>query len=118
MNEMGPLAAFTMEYQPVVSLADGAVHHYEALARFGDGSEPGQTIRRAEDLDLIIGFDLVAAGRVAEVARATPGLIFASNISARSLLTDGFVDALLAQVSVAAPGALMFEITETAELGD
>ena len=42
-----------LAYQPVVSLADGRLHHHEVLVRFGSEGSPFPTIRMAEEMDLI-----------------------------------------------------------------
>ncbi|HYD44081.1 MAG TPA: EAL domain-containing protein, partial [Phenylobacterium sp.] len=48
---------FRLVYQPVVSLKDGALHHHEALVRFGSEGSPFPAIRMAEEMDLIEALD-------------------------------------------------------------
>lgn len=122
MNHSAPakdLSAYRLEFQPVVSLADGTVHHYEALARFSDGSDPGETIRGAEDSRAIPAFDLSAARRTAAAISACARPVrVAANISGGSIAGPGFVRELLAAVSGVPAPRLLFEITETAEIHD
>lgn len=111
--------AFQLAYQPVVGLADRSLHHFEALARFdGDGS-PGETIRLAEALEMIVDFDLAVARNVAKVLSAgPPDLKVAVNVSAISLMTPRFIAALL-EATLAQPRLrprLLIEITETSRL--
>lgn len=113
--------AFSLEYQPIVSLADGATHHYEALARFS-GDSPGATIRMAEELGLIEGFDLAVAEKCVR-QMDKPGFDrahIAINVSGVSLESDAYVEALLAitERSRGARRRLLVEVTETAALTD
>ena len=113
--------AFNLAYQPVVSLADEALHHFEALARFDTYSSPADTIRLAEELDLITDFDLAVVKGVAKaLTSAEPDIRIAANISARSLTRPGFVEALLgvtAEAKALRP-RLLLEVTETVKLDD
>ena len=52
---------FQLQYQPIVDLGTRATHHFEALARLGGDTGPAETIRMAEELGLIDGFDLAVA---------------------------------------------------------
>jgi EAL domain-containing protein (putative c-di-GMP-specific phosphodiesterase class I) len=113
--------AFHLAYQPVVRMGDEGLHHYEALARFDADGSPADTIRLAEELGMIESFDLAVAEMVAAALAAAPAEVrIAVNVSARSLVREGFVDRFLA-VSGAddqARGRMLVEITETAALGD
>ena len=111
--------AFELAYQPVVSLGDGRLHHFEALARFEPGASPAGAIRFAEELDLILGFDLAAAARVVRALDAEPDARIAVNVSALSLMTPAFFEAFGAVAGLSAvSGRLMVEVTETQGLGD
>lgn len=111
--------AFELAYQPVVSLRDGRLHHFEALARFEPGASPAGAIRFAEELDLILGFDLAAAARVVGALQAEPHARIAVNVSALSLMTPAFLKAFGAIAGLSAVcGRLMVEVTETQGLGD
>lgn len=87
---------FALHYQPIVDLGSGAVHHFEALARFGPDS-PAKAICMAEELGLIEEFDLAVLEKALHKARQPGnGLIkLAVNVSAASLSTDHYVEALL-----------------------
>ena len=113
--------AFHLAYQPVVSLADERLHHFEALARFDANSSPADTIRLAEELDMIYEFDqAVLAGVVQALAASPAETRIAANISARSLTDDRFlVD--LAAATAAHPklhSRLLLEVTETRQIDD
>jgi EAL domain-containing protein (putative c-di-GMP-specific phosphodiesterase class I) len=112
---------FRLVYQPVVSLGGGAVHHYEALVRFDGDRSPFAMIRMAEELDIIEELDLAVAEQAAARIRADPdgALRLAVNVSGRTIVSANFMEAI---TRLAAPGdladRLMFEITETAAIGD
>jgi len=113
--------AFQLAYQPVVSLADTALHHFEALARFEADASPADTIRLAEELDMIADFDLTVARTVVAVLEAEPATCkIAVNLSARSLMLPRFVSAFEA-LMVSRPAIrrrLLLEVTETQALED
>ena len=110
---------FDLVYQPVVSLRSGSPAHYEVLSRFPGTGEPFGTIRMAEELEIIEGFDLAVAARTIEVLKAQPPAIkLAVNLSGRSFLQPRFMDRLLGLTASDArlKGRLIFEITESAAL--
>jgi EAL domain-containing protein (putative c-di-GMP-specific phosphodiesterase class I) len=112
---------FALVYQPVVALRGQTLHHFEALARFDADASPADTIRLAENLDLIADFDLAVASTVAQVlAKAKPDVAIAVNVSAVSLMRPGFAEAILALNSRAPKlrGRMLLELTETQELAD
>ncbi len=115
---------FQMVYQPIVSLADRRMHHYEALVRFGDDQSPFETIRLAEGVHMIGEFDLAVVQRVIDqlqTARKTgqrPEV--AVNLSGHSLESTVFMAALR---ELLAPDPdlrkqLIFEITESTQITD
>jgi EAL domain-containing protein (putative c-di-GMP-specific phosphodiesterase class I) len=114
---------FSIVFQPIVSLTDGAVHHYEALSRFpgsGAGASPAETVQFAEKLGVIAEFDLVVCERVVSVLegdkRERPSV--AVNISGRSLESAIFTAELakLAERNAHLKDQLLFEITESARI--
>ena len=113
---------FALFYQPIVDLKTRAVHHFEALARFGQSGGPASAIRMAEELALIESFDLAVAEKIVHRLRQ-PGsglLKVAVNVSGASLANDAYVAALL-KMTAAEPDnrrRLIVEVTETAALAD
>ncbi|MGH7021896.1 MAG: EAL domain-containing protein [Brevundimonas sp.] len=113
---------FALFYQPIVDLKTRAVHHFEALARFGQSGGPASAIRMAEELALIESFDLAVAEKIVHRLRQ-PGsglLKIAINVSGASLTNDAYVAALL-KMTASEPDnrrRLIVEVTETAALAD
>jgi len=114
--------AFQLQYQPIVDLATRTTHHFEALARLADAAGPAETIRMAEELGLIEGFDLAVAEKVLrQLKRPGFGLTrVAINVSGVSLARDDYVAAIL-ELTAPAPAIrkrLIVEVTETAVIQD
>ncbi|MFZ1992075.1 MAG: EAL domain-containing protein [Alphaproteobacteria bacterium] len=114
----------SIAYQPIVTLRDRRVHHWEALCRPHDEEGPSGVVRFAEQTGLAIDFDLLVVSKViAALAEANArGLkpTIALNLSARSVDNDMFLGAfrkLLDQQATICP-QLMIEITETERLTD
>lgn len=114
---------FSIVFQPIVSLADRQIHHYELLARFDkqDGS-PFDTIRFAEGVGLIKDFDLRICRQAIDYLRQRSndkGVSIAVNLSGHSLESAIFVDALMILLDEC-PGdlrpRLLFEVTESTEI--
>jgi EAL domain-containing protein (putative c-di-GMP-specific phosphodiesterase class I) len=113
--------AFHLAYQPVVDLKRNALHHFEALARFDLEASPADTIRLAEELDLILDFDLAVARTVARLLAKSPSEVkIAANVSGQSLMQPRFVEALT-EATAFQPGLrsrLLLEVTETQAITD
>ena len=113
---------FSLVYQPVVDLRTHEVDHYETFVRLGKDSSPAEAIQMAEEMDLIQDLDLAVVQAVVQqlLKPANKRLKLAANISARSLLRPAFAERLLTTLRYAQParGRLIFEITESASLGD
>jgi EAL domain-containing protein (putative c-di-GMP-specific phosphodiesterase class I) len=107
-------------FQPVVDLRTRRLHHFEALARFDEGSSPQDIIQLAEELNLITEFDLAVFRRVVEALTSAQAVQIAVNLSARSLVAPGLVEALtaLAGADLELRRRLLVEITETHALQD
>ena len=126
LNNAGALGAaikhrrFTLAYQPVVSLADGALHHHEVLVRFGSEGSPFPTIRMAEEMDLIEPLDVAILEETLDALQRDQNLILAVNVSGRSLMRDTYVNGALSLLKARpwANGRLMFELTESAAVED
>jgi EAL domain-containing protein (putative c-di-GMP-specific phosphodiesterase class I) len=113
---------FGLVYQPVVNLSNNEVDHYETFVRLGNEASPAQQIQMAEEMDMIQDLDMaVVQAVVQQLLKATnTKLRLAANISARSLMRPAFAEKLLTVMRYAQPvrGRLIFEITESAALGD
>jgi len=116
---------FDIYFQPIVDLWNNAVHHFECLLRFRDSDEsPYTTVTFAEDVGIVGELDIAVFTRVIEIMRSGLGadkaLKFSVNISGRSLTEVGTAARLMQIIHKAHDlrGRLMFELTESAELGD
>ncbi|MBL8660096.1 MAG: EAL domain-containing protein [Rhodospirillales bacterium] len=119
-------ANFEAAFQPVIDTHTGVIHHYEALARFPGirGAEgPYEQIIFAEETGLIADFDLAMTRKVLDwlSGEALDGSTrVAVNISGHSLGSSACLTALdaLLRENAWARGRLLFEITESAHLGN
>ncbi|MDB5458442.1 MAG: histidine kinase [Caulobacteraceae bacterium] len=113
---------FSLVYQPVVDLKTHKVDHYETFVRLGKEASPAEDIHMAEEMDLIQDLDLAVVQAVVQqlLKPSHTQLRLAANISARSLSRPAFAERLLTTLRYAQParGRLIFEITESAALGD
>ncbi len=115
---------FDLVYQPIVSLADGRIHHYEALLRIPGEQGPGRMIGLAEQSGLIPAFDYAIVDkllrRIKGLGDEAAGIRIAANLSARSLLDPDFLPRLLRRLEQAGEraGHLLFEVTESARIDD
>jgi EAL domain-containing protein (putative c-di-GMP-specific phosphodiesterase class I) len=119
---------FELHFQPIVSLRDGRISHYEALLRLADGpggelTAPALFLPAAERYGLIREIDRMVLGRVARLLgrdSAMSDTTIAINVSALSV-TDpsmlSYIATTLARHEVA-PERLAIEITETAAISD
>ncbi len=113
---------FALVYQPVVNLTTSEVDHYETFIRLGQEQSPSQQIQMAEEMDMIQDLDMAVVQSVVQqlLKASNSKLRLAANISARSLMRPAFAEKLLTVMRYAQPvrGRLIFEITESANLGD
>jgi EAL domain-containing protein (putative c-di-GMP-specific phosphodiesterase class I) len=119
---------FVLHYQPIMSLRDGSVSHYEALVRLADEPggglvAPGRFLPAAERYGLIREIDRMVLSQVATLLageHGKQGVRIAINCSSLSI-TDG---EMLAQIEAALalarvdPAQLVIEVTETAAISD
>jgi EAL domain-containing protein (putative c-di-GMP-specific phosphodiesterase class I)/GGDEF domain-containing protein len=125
-REITDQGKFDVAFQPIVSLADGSVHHYEALARFNKKIEnsPYQLITFAENTGIIADFDLAMCARVLGWLQAMNAQGYeysvAINVSGQSLANTAFIAALHDQLERASTvrQQILFEITESANIED
>jgi EAL domain-containing protein (putative c-di-GMP-specific phosphodiesterase class I) len=117
---------FHLEYQPIIHLADGALHHYEALLRpekglLGAASGPQDFVTLAETVGLTEELDLAVAEMALGAAKGLVGAQrIAVNASGLSMQSAGFREALfvLLDANPHAGQRLMVELTESAEIED
>jgi EAL domain-containing protein (putative c-di-GMP-specific phosphodiesterase class I) len=114
--------AFTMAYQPIVYLNTGEISHYEALTRFTQPGNTGETVEFVERFGISDAFDLAVAVKViAAVEESTvQNSHIAFNISGRTIsspATFGLLAGMLARKRALAP-RLTIEITESSEIVD
>jgi len=116
---------FELLFQPVVTLADRKLHHYEALLRpkpipgcpFGT---PQEFVTLVEALGLTDELDLAVVGLACDAALVA-SVPVAFNLSGQSVQSAAFRDRLIRQLSAhpaCRAGRLLAEMTETAEVED
>ena len=121
---------FKLVFQPIVSLADLSVHHFEALIRPGldagssDAGAPAHApqdfVMLVETLGLADELDLEVARLACEAAGRSEAVV-AFNVSGQSVQSPGFRDRLVRLLSASAAskaGLIIVEMTETAEIED
>jgi len=119
---------FVLHYQPIVSLRDGSVSHYEALVRLADEPAgrlvaPGRFLPAAERYGLIRDIDRMVLGKVLDLLggeHSEDAVAVAVNLSALSVTDTGMlaeIERRLEQSRVD-PSRLVIEITETASISD
>jgi EAL domain-containing protein (putative c-di-GMP-specific phosphodiesterase class I) len=119
---------FVLHYQPIVSLRDGSVSHYEALVRLADdpGGQlvaPGRFLPAAERYGLVREIDRMVLGKVATLLageHGERGVRIAINCSSLSITDGGMLDQIERALTYAGvdPARLMIEVTETAAISD
>jgi EAL domain-containing protein (putative c-di-GMP-specific phosphodiesterase class I) len=119
-------ADFDIAFQPIIDLATGKIAHYEALARFGGGSDrsPYELITFAENTGLISEFDYAMAQKLlawlSQAKKVGQHFRVALNLSGKSVSNPGFLkelQTLLAKHSEVRD-QLIIEITESARIKD
>jgi EAL domain-containing protein (putative c-di-GMP-specific phosphodiesterase class I) len=113
---------FMLAYQPIVGLADRAVHHYEALIRptadpANPATNPQEFVTLVEAVGLSLDLDLAVLRRGLEALRQGVRSV-AVNVSGHSIGDPAFARAVEAGVRGLAAGRLLVEVTETAEIQD
>jgi EAL domain-containing protein (putative c-di-GMP-specific phosphodiesterase class I)/GGDEF domain-containing protein len=118
---------FEVAFQPIVNTRTGAIHHFEALARFParyGNKSPFEHITLGEETGLISEFDLAMVEKLIDWMRRTQPLnsktMVAVNISGFSVGSLSYL-ARFTQVLKANPwlrGRLIVEITESSRMFD
>ncbi len=118
---------FVLHFQPIVSLDDGLVAHYEALLRLADEPgelvAPGNFLPAAERYGLIREIDRMVLEKVAALLGAQRGsqsVSIAMNLSALSVTDPAMLTHLERQLTLHGvdPSRLVIEVTETAAISD
>lgn len=120
---------FKLVFQPIMSIADGEVNHYEALLRMEDENgqvhRPDAFIPIAEQTGLIDRIDHhvlhLGINKLAEWCQQGLNISLALNLSAHALVDPELPNVLrklLAENTAARPEQLIFELTETAAVGN
>jgi EAL domain-containing protein (putative c-di-GMP-specific phosphodiesterase class I)/PAS domain-containing protein len=115
-------ARFKLHFQPVVSLADRKLHHYEALLRLPPGRDSldlstQEFVVTAELLGLAVSLDKAVFRMAAEALRGC-GERIAVNISGLSIVDPDMPDFLIQIAARNDSGRLLVELTETAAIPD
>jgi EAL domain-containing protein (putative c-di-GMP-specific phosphodiesterase class I) len=120
--------SFILHYQPIVSLRDGEVSHYEALVRLADDPSgqpvaPGRFLPAAERYGLIREIDRVVLAQTIELLAGEHGerdTRIAINCSSLSITDGGMLDEIERRLAHARvdPARLVIEVTETAAISD
>lgn len=113
---------FKLAYQPIVSVIDRQVHHYEALLRpISDtahaAANTGEFVALVEAVGLSQALDCAVLQRSTNALRQS-GHVIAVNISGDSIVDPAFTKRLLETAQTAPQGRLVIELTETAEIRD
>ena len=113
---------FDLAYQPIVSLNDGRVHHYEALLRPHTrpgipAASPQEFVTLAETVGLSVELDLAVLRKALDMVSQC-GASIAVNVSGDSITLPSFVDRFIELLAAVTPGLLLVEVTETAEIKD
>lgn len=118
---------FVLHYQGVYSVKTGELSHFEVLVRMKDPDDkkqlimPGQFIPAAERSGAIVSLDRWVISNAIEVLAQNPGFPdLAVNISGRSFDDESLAGFILLELneSRVRPSRLIFELTETAAVGD
>jgi EAL domain-containing protein (putative c-di-GMP-specific phosphodiesterase class I) len=119
---------FVLHYQPIVSLRDGGVSHYEALVRLADEPDgklvaPGRFLPAAERYGLIREIDRMVLAQVTALLageHGERGVRIAINCSSLSITDGEMLAQIRARLALARvnPAQLVIEVTETAAISD
>jgi diguanylate cyclase (GGDEF)-like protein/PAS domain S-box-containing protein len=126
MRQAFDSGGLSIAYQPIVSLGDGSINGFEALARWRDPElgeiSPTEFIPAAEETGLIVPLGLIMlrnacaqAARWREQFPALPALSMSINVSVKQLIQEEFVEQVRRALhSTGLPASnLQLEITES-----
>ncbi len=114
---------FELHAQPIVTLASGAIDACEVLLRLRRGPDvifPGDFLPAAARLGLTREIDYWVIDHALELAAFHPELTFFVNLSGQTIDDDGLDQFIAERAATHAcdPGHLVFELTETAAVGN
>lgn len=113
---------FTLAYQPVVDLANGALHHHEVLVRFENAHSPDALVRMAEQFDLIEELDRAVFDQTVRRLKAdrSGAERLAVNMSGLTITSPAFIAGVesVLRKEQRLQGRILFEITESAAIDD
>lgn len=118
---------FEVALQPIVNIANGGLHHYEALARFDAdhyAGSPFEFMCFAEDIGVIQEFDLAMVLKVVTLIKRMRRIGYnvgvAVNISGRSIQSQAFLRHFFRILEDCGDirNLLMFELTESSQIED
>ncbi|WP_458094453.1 sensor domain-containing phosphodiesterase [Roseomonas sp. WA12] len=116
---------FGLVFQPIVRIADGVVHHHEALLRPPAGlpeplSRADGFVRCAEAVGMTEALDLAVVEMALRALAGSPAASVAVNLSGLSVQSPEFRAGLLAMLDEhpASTSRLLIEVTESAEIED
>ncbi len=114
---------FELLFQPIIDLARGGVHHYEALARLGGTSDsPAEAMRLAEELAIVDKFDHAVAAEAIRTLRETPdaSVRIAINVSPFTFMKPRYVSWVCDRLRSegVSPSRLLVELTESVPIED
>jgi len=118
---------FEIALQPIVNIATGEVHHFEALARFDAdfyGGSPFEFMCFAEDVGVIQEFDLAMTLKVVSLLKRMRRLGYSNgvavNISGRSIQSPAFLRHFFRILEDCSDikHMLTFELTESSQIDD
>ncbi len=112
---------FSVLRQPIVNLADGAIHHHEWLVRFDHDDHLEGVLRPAELSGVIKDLDLSMLAQAILVLNENPtGTGIAINLSGASVDKPNFKASVMACLTAlnASPTKLIIELTESWDMAD
>lgn len=113
---------FFLAFQPILSVADNAISHYEALVRipaaYGGDGETARFMLAAERLGLAQQIDMWVVSRALDFLAEHEDLSLGVNLSSHAFHESGLLPLLKQRLETTqiAPERLTFEITETAAI--
>ncbi|UTW57766.1 EAL domain-containing protein [Kordiimonas sp. SCSIO 12603] len=118
---------FEIALQPIVNIADGSLHHFEALTRFDNeyySGTPYDFMRFAEGVGVIQEFDLAMVMKCVSLLKRMKRMGYnigvAVNLSGRSIQSPSFLRHFFRILEDCSDirDLLMFELTESSQIDD